>query len=278
MARILAISSHVARGHVGLSAIVPACQALGHDVTALPTINLSNHPGHPHASGERIAPAVLSRMLDALAANGWLADIDSVLTGYLPSAEHVAFAADTIDRIRALSPSVVVFCDAILGDVPKGLYIAPEAAAALRDQLLHRADILKANAFEIGWLAGSTITNADELLHATRRMGWREVIATSVRGLKPGHLDNVWISTDAPPLVVGVAEHTPVPKGTGDLLSALLLGHLLAEKRPLHPVARTAILTRSIGDLQSVIEASIGHDELRLVACLDTIARSKRTP
>ena len=158
MARILAISSHVARGHVGLSAIVPACQALGHDVTALPTINLSNHPGHPHASGERIAPAVLSRMLDALAANGWLADIDSVLTGYLPSAEHVAFAADTIDRIRALSPSVVVFCDAILGDVPKGLYIAPEAAAALRDQLLHRADVLKANAFEIGWLAGSTIT------------------------------------------------------------------------------------------------------------------------
>ena len=34
MARILALSSHVAYGSVGLAAIVPALQWLGHDVMA----------------------------------------------------------------------------------------------------------------------------------------------------------------------------------------------------------------------------------------------------
>ena len=66
MARVLAISSQVARGHVGLAAIVPALQGLGHEVIALPTVLLSNHPGHGTVAGEQVAPALLRRMLDAL--------------------------------------------------------------------------------------------------------------------------------------------------------------------------------------------------------------------
>ena len=84
MPRVLAISSQVARGHVGLGAVVPVLQALGHDVIALPTVLLSNHPGHAHAAGECVGPDQLRRMLDALGANGWLGEIDAVLTGYLP--------------------------------------------------------------------------------------------------------------------------------------------------------------------------------------------------
>ena len=42
MARILAISSHVVRGHVGLAASVPALQWLGHEVWALPTVILAS--------------------------------------------------------------------------------------------------------------------------------------------------------------------------------------------------------------------------------------------
>ena len=74
MATILAISSQVARGSIGLSAIVPALQTLGHSVLALPTILLSNHPGYAHVSGQRTDAAVLKRMIDALDANGWLAN------------------------------------------------------------------------------------------------------------------------------------------------------------------------------------------------------------
>ena len=276
MARILAISSQVARGHVGLAAIVPACQALGHEVIALPTILLSNHPGHAHAAGERIAPAALSRMLDALDANGWLADIDGVLTGYLPSPEHVQFAVEAVERVRASSPRVVYVCDAILGDLPKGLYIAPEAATALRDGLVGRADILKGNAFEIGWLAGPPIDDVHTLAEAALRQGWREVIATSVRRPTPGELSNVWLSEGAPPLEITVAERSAVPKGTGDLLSALLLGHILAVDRPTTSDARERVLSRAVANAQAVVEASIGREDLHLVAALDQIRASKR--
>ena len=45
MARVLALSSHVARGCVGLAATVPALQWLGHEVWALPTVVLASRPG-----------------------------------------------------------------------------------------------------------------------------------------------------------------------------------------------------------------------------------------
>ena len=52
MARVLVISSHVAFGSVGLAAMVPALHRLGIEVIVLPTVVLSNHPGHT-----RVLPA-----------------------------------------------------------------------------------------------------------------------------------------------------------------------------------------------------------------------------
>jgi pyridoxine kinase len=45
MARILSISSQTVFSPVGNSAAVPAMQELGHEVLAIPTTLLSNHPG-----------------------------------------------------------------------------------------------------------------------------------------------------------------------------------------------------------------------------------------
>lgn len=267
MARILAISSQVARGHVGLSAISPALQALGHEVVALPTILLSNHPGHPHAAGERVSPMLLDRMLDALDVNDWLADIDGVITGYLPSADHVGFAVRAVARVRAASPGLVYLCDAVLGDTSKGLYIAPEAAEAMRT-LVAGADIVKGNAFELGWLARAEIGDVAGVSHAAAREGWRDVVATSVRGRGEGVLGNVWIVGDEPPAIVDVAERSGVPKGTGDLMAALVLGHLPWLPQPRNAAVRADVLARAVAALQQVIEASIEHpgttDELRL--------------
>jgi pyridoxine kinase len=133
LARVLAISSQVARGAIGLSAAVPALQALGHEVIALPTILLSNHPGYARFAGERVAAELLQRMLDALTANGWLASIDAVLTGYLPSPEHVSFARGAVEQVKQTRPRSIFVCDPVLGDDPKGLYIARDAAEAIRD-------------------------------------------------------------------------------------------------------------------------------------------------
>lgn len=150
--RILALSSQVAFGHVGLSAAVPVLQLKGHHVTALPTVILSNHPGWPHVAGQQVPVETLAGMIAALDDNGWLAQHDTVLTGYLPSADHVALAVQVIDRLRQLRPDLRVIVDPVLGDHPKGLYIDANAAQAIRANLPCRADILTPNQFELGWL------------------------------------------------------------------------------------------------------------------------------
>ena len=135
MARILAISSLVAHGHVGLSAIVPALNRLGHEVIALPTVLLSNHPRHAQCAFQAVAPAKLNEMLDALDGNSWLRETHAILTGYLPSAAHVRFAASAAARVSARQPQAEFFCDPVMGDDPNGLYIDEDAARAIRDEL-----------------------------------------------------------------------------------------------------------------------------------------------
>ncbi|MEW5965372.1 MAG: bifunctional hydroxymethylpyrimidine kinase/phosphomethylpyrimidine kinase, partial [Pseudomonadota bacterium] len=168
MARVLAISSFVASGHVGLSAAWPVLSAMGHETIALPTRVLSNHPAHPHSSAHDIPPAALAAMLDALDANGRLAGIDLVLTGYLPLAAYCEVALAAISRIRRQSPAAQVLVDPILGDDPGGLYIAADAAAAIRDSLLPEADIATPNRFELAWLSGQAVCDVAAAIPAAR--------------------------------------------------------------------------------------------------------------
>ncbi len=100
MARILALSSHVAFGSVGLAVIVPALQWLGHEVIVIPTVLLSNHPGYARFAGDPVLPGQIAAMVDALEANGWLADTAAVITGYLPSPAHVGEA-----QVRGRAPA-----------------------------------------------------------------------------------------------------------------------------------------------------------------------------
>ena len=100
MAKVLSISSQVVCGHVGNSAAAFVMQRMGHDVLAVPTIILSNRPGYKAIAGHRTDPQKLSAMLEAVLENGWLADVDAVLTGYVPTREHAEFCASWIAKIR----------------------------------------------------------------------------------------------------------------------------------------------------------------------------------
>jgi pyridoxine kinase len=260
MARVLAISSQVARGHVGLAAIVPALQRLGHDVIALPTILLSNHLGHRAAAGEQVSPDLLLRKLEALDANGWLSEIDAILTGYLPSTGHVRFAADAIRRVREQSARVRVLIDPVLGDEPKGVYINADAAALIRDDLMVRADIATPNAFELGWLASTRISNSGDAMQAARVLAPQQILATSVPATDAVIL-NVLIDKGAKDVLVAEVPHKArVQNGTGDLLSALYLGH------GLRGATASDAFARAVAGVDAAIAASMGQDELALAA------------
>ncbi len=171
MATVLCISSQVARGHVGLSAAAFALERLGHEVWALPTILLSNHPGHARHAGAAVDPLELARMLGALQENGWLADVDGVLAGYMPSQQHVAVAAELVSWVRSHAPGALVLCDPALGDDPRGVYVDDRPAHAIRSELLPLADITTPNRFELAWLTDRPVGDESEALAAADVLG-----------------------------------------------------------------------------------------------------------
>jgi pyridoxine kinase len=256
MANILALSSHVAYGSVGLAAMVPALQALGHEVVALPTIVLSNHPGHDCFSGEQIAPATLREILDSLAANGWLAGIDAVLTGYLPSEGHVEVARAAFARVREANPSALLVCDPVLGDAPGGLYLDEAAAAVIRQHLLPMSDLVTPNLFELAWLSGEPVESLQGAVGAARATGVPAVLATSIPASED-RLATVLVGENGTQACF-VPRRRMAPHGTGDLLAALYLGHSLNGREP------SACLAHAVAAVEASIVRSAGQDELSL--------------
>ena len=265
MARILAISSQVARGRVGLSAVVPALQALGHEVIALPTILLSNHPGHAKFAGERVAPDLLRRMLDALDGNGWLSGIDAVLTGYLPSVGHVEMAREAVGRLAAKRAGLLYLCDPVLGDEPKGLYIERAAADAILAQLVPMAGALTPNRFELSFLTGRAIGSAEAGLEALEGLGQATlVVAKSLPGSDSAELVNA-VAVGGVPLALARVNRRPAAQhGTGDLMAGLVLAALVEGREA------TAALAFATAVLDRTLARSLGRDEL----LLDALPRS----
>jgi pyridoxine kinase len=256
MPRVLALSSNVAYGSVGLAAIVPALHCLGHEVVAVPTVLLSNHPGHDHVSGEQIAPATLERILDQLAANGWLASIDAVLTGYLPSEAHVEVACSAFARVLTANASALLICDPVLGDEPGGLYIDEAAAAAIGEHLVPQSDLVTPNAFELAWLSDVWFETPEGAAEAARGIGVPAVLATSVPA-SDDRLATLLVSEKATQACF-VPRRPMAPHGTGDLLAALYLGHLL------NGLQADACLARAVAAVEASIGRSAGKGELSL--------------
>ena len=262
--RILIQSSWCAFGHVGLSAGAPVLQALGYDVTQLPTIILSNHKGWPHCAGAAIAPDQLHAMVGALEANGWLDGHDGALIGYLPSSEHAAFAGDLVARLRRAERPPRVLVDPVLGDAPKGLYVPQDVAVSVRETLVPIADILTPNLFELGWLTGRPVSTLDETRVAarvlTREGGLRSVLVTSPP-LEAERAGVLAIGPETETATVYRTQRLPrVPNGSGDVFAALIAAGL-------SPGA-------ALGHLHPLLACSVGAEHLN-IAC--GMARWTRT-
>ena len=175
MARILAISSQVIYGPVGLNCIVPALQSQGHEVLALPTILLSNHPGHGKPEGHATTASEMAAMLAALQNLGAFKNLDAIITGYFASAEQVDIIASLIAELDC----PIILVDPVLGDHGK-LYISEETALAIGKKLLPLSTIITPNAFELSCLSGLTVNNAEEAVSAARKLHVAEVISTSI--------------------------------------------------------------------------------------------------
>ena len=251
--KVLSISSQVVWGPVGNSAAVPALQAKGHEVLALPTITLSNHPGHGTPAGFRTQADDMARIFAALEALGALSDLDAMLTGYFATAGQVEQVAGLLDRVAV--PFLLV--DPVMGDNGK-LYIPQEVAEAIRTHLLPRATCLTPNAFELAWLSGQEVVDERTAIAAARALSLPEVLATSVPS--QDGLATLLVTPDAVHRITAT-KLAKVPNGTGDFLSGLYLAERL-EHAP-HQAFTAAMMT-----LARAIALSSGTTVLNVAGAL----------
>jgi pyridoxine kinase len=257
MANVLAISSHVVRGHVGLAAGVPALQWLGHEVWALPTVLLASRPGLGRLARCELPAPDLSAMLSALEGDGCWDWIDAVLAGYFPSPGSVTVAARAIQRIALTKPGITVLVDPVLGDDGR-LYIAQETAESIRRDILPLATIATPNRFELQWLTDGPTGSLADLTDAARRLGPKIVVVTSA--VEAHHTVSTLLVT-----ATDVVERTSqrrggIPNGAGDLFAGLYLGHHLHRHDP------AAALDAALADLDGVLAASMYQPVLKLGA------------
>lgn len=262
---ILSIQSSVAVGHVGNSAAVFPLQRLGFEVWQVPTVLFSNHPGYDSHRGASVPINTMKAMVDGIDQLDHFAHCDAILSGYLGEVKTGEFVVETVDRIKDINKKTLYFCDPVIGDITRQVYVKNKVATFVRDTLISKADILAPNMFELEYLSGRTQESLSDTLFAAdylRAKGPRTILITSLKGRKGTQptLSNVVVSDDGAWRVT-VPQLPLRAKGTGDTFAALFLAHHLRGE-----TAQQA-LELATATLYGIIDDTIRHDwdELRLI-------------
>lgn len=252
---------------MGNGAVRFALQRAGVDVWAMPTVLLSNHPGHGRFHGETTSAAALAALIDGLDAHGWLRRCDGVISGYLGAADQARVVADAVRRVKAQNARALYLCDPVFGD-DDGAYARPGVAEAMARDLVPLADIVTPNRFELSSLTSKKIADAADAVAAARVLGKAETVVTSVP-FDGGRIGTVAVAREGA-WSVAAPRIAQVPNGSGDLLAALYLAARLAGREV------AAALSASCSAVDGVLRASAGADELRLVAAQGELAAPSR--
>ena len=264
---VLSLQSEVVRGHVGNSAARFALQRVGVDVWAVPTVLLSNHPGHGRFRGETIPAQRIDDLIAGLDAHGWLSRCDAVLSGYLGAPEQARAVADAVRRVKAANPRALYLCDPVFGD-DDGAYARVGVAEAMARDLLPLADIVTPNRFELSSLTSKRIATAGDAVAAARALGAGEVVVTSIQ-FPAAAIGTVAVTREAA-WATSAARIEAVPHGSGDLFAALYLAARIQGG------AVSDALVQASSAVDAVLRASAGADELQLVAAQDVLVSAPR--
>jgi pyridoxine kinase len=260
---ILSIQSQVVGARVGNSVAAFAMERLGVRVLALPTTLLGRRPDHGTPGGGPLPALTLKGMIDGLAADGLLGDVNAVLTGYLGAAEQVSVILDAVERVKAANPEAVFACDPVVGDEGR-LFVSDALADAVLNGLAPQADWLLPNAYELGLMTGRAIDSANAARDAALRFG-KPVLVSSIRTATG--LGNLYAAPGSE-WFCETMRLPRAPKGAGDLLSALFVA------RRVRGDALTLALEGATGAVYDVIVRSIAADseDLLLPEAQDVLA------
>ncbi|WP_332765209.1 PfkB family carbohydrate kinase [Phenylobacterium sp.] len=260
----LILSSYVAADRIGGGAQQFALAACGIDPVLVPTVLYGRSPAKG-GRGKAVEPDLFHDLLNGVEAQGLFGMADLVITGHFSSSEQVALACETIARVRAAGragayrPAPIVVVDPVLGDAPKGLYVKPEVARAVAEDLVPLADWITPNLWEISHLTGREIADAADVVEAVRALGKPALVTSAPAG--EGEIGLV-CSEAAGSTLFAHAHRDGVPNGTGDLVTALFGAGLVeglpgaaAAERAARAAAMTVDAARDWGAVELPIVA-----------------------
>lgn len=223
MPTVLVLSSLVAASRVGGGAQVAAVERMGVETVFIPTVIFGRHPGLGPPGGAATSQDILDGVIGGVEASGALANLDAMIAGYFATADQVAAGARLIDRVRVARPDVRIVVDPIMGDEGTGLYVRQEVAEAIARDLVPRADLITPNAWELARLSGRPVADSASALAAAKSFG----AAALVSSIPLGEDIGVLLTSPDGDLLARHPCQADAPKGTGDLLTAVFVGHWL---------------------------------------------------
>lgn len=271
---ILSFQSRVVYGHVGHAVAEFALRRLGLDVWPIDTVSFSNQPGHGRPGGRVQSRGEIDDLVEGLATIGVLPECDAVLSGYLGSAGNGRAVLAAVARVRAVRADALYCCDPVMGDRDGGLYVDEAQVRFFREEAVPAADILTPNHFELETLAAAPLPGLGDVcaaVAALRAQGPRIVLVSSL--IVPdfsADLIGTLATTGDDAWLVTTPRRALRARGTGDLLAALFLAHMLRGE------AVDAALSLAVASTFAVIEATGNAAELRLMAAQDRLARPLR--
>nr|KJB42813.1 hypothetical protein B456_007G179400 [Gossypium raimondii] len=267
--RVLSIQSHTVQGYVGNKSAVFPLQLLGYDVDPINSVQFSNHTGYPTFKGQVLNGQQLLDLVEGLEANNLLY-YTHLLTGYIGSVSFLKSVLEVVDKLRSINPNLTYVCDPVMGDEGK-LYVPEDLVSVYREKVVPVASMLTPNQFEAELLTKLRIGSetdgrkACNILHAA---GPSKVVITS-------------INIDGNLLLIGSHQKD---KGTGDLMTALLLGWSnkypdnLDKAAELAVSSLQALLQRTLNDYTSAgFDSKSSSLEIRLIQSQDDIRQPKLT-
>jgi pyridoxine kinase len=262
---VLVLTSSVVRGAVGGRAAVFALERLGFPVWSLATVTLPWHPGH--GRGARIVPDddAFERIVDDLCAAPLLDEVGGILTGYMGSPRQPAAIGRLVDAVKARRRHALHLCDPVIGD-HGALYVPEATAAAIRAELVPRADIATPNRTELAFLAGRPPAEDWDIAETARSLGLSRVAVTSAAS-DEAEIETLLVTAGRQLAARHRRLSGKIPNGTGDLFAALLLARLL-DGEPDADALRHAL--GAVADMLAAA-ASSGADELPLAEAQESL-------
>lgn len=228
---VVSVQSQVVYGRVGNNVALPTLAGLRLTAAAVPTVLLSNTPHYATLHGGATPLEWFAGFLADLEARGALTQLRAIQVGYLGSVGQADLLARWIAQRLAAQPRLCVLVDPVIGDHDQGVYVDPALVDVYRGRLLSLATGLTPNDFELARLAQRALPDLPATLDAARtlltgRTEWVAVTSAAPASWPAGRMRVALVARGGAWLI----EHPRIaaePKGTGDLFSASLLGHLL---------------------------------------------------